>query len=641
MKNRNVTRFLAVAVSSLALAVSGCGGGGGGGGTTTDSGGGGGGGTTTISTKSQAQSAGASSTQGASVSANVGQTLSNVAAPVGKTGAPKYYSPIVGNDTKFNAMHAAQVRAMRLPANRMAAVLKKAKEAHKAGTIAIPSSSTPCTDGGSTDISGTVDTATFAYTMTMTFTKCRENEEQLDGTITASGAFSTTTADSFDMTIGNGDGAIGSGDFVVQEFKDNYTYLFAKYTADMKVLGSVTAGTTSSSFIMTANGLESYTDFINTYKMTFTNLKFTSTKNAAATSGTDVVDGAFKEEWTDAGVSKSASFTFTSFTVAWTKGTTTVAPIYNYYEYSVDGTMATAYTGFCADGNGTLIIKTVTPIRKNLTTDKTVAGKMTINTTTEIVFNADGTVTVTINGVAQPNVTLGEVESACKIQDFDQNTTSTTTTGTGTTTGSTMTITSKSTGISLNCFTDIHVNYYNTITPVAATAGTWYVDWHTQLIGLNASGHNDSTKTCTTPANTVFEEALDITGDGVCDVGLDINGAQMDSTSNGTEHFTALTLPVGYYVVSVNNWSCATDVTSDVTIQIGSSLYTGYKGTYSAAEADGLGATTGAWYRVADIVVNSSGTINVNAPDTTLNPSHKAYPGFNLSSPAQKSPRIQ
>lgn len=623
MKSTNLPKLLALAVSSVVLTVYGCGGGGGGGTTGGDTGGSGGT-TTTISNASQAGSAGGSTTQGASVGANSGQTLSNLASPVG---APKYRSPLVGKDPRFNKMHAAEVRAMKAPTKHYAAFVKKAK-AMKAGSRVPGTGDESCTDGGSVNVSGTYGTSNFSNII-MTYSNCREGGEQLNGTITVTDGTITSSSMTFSMTIGDGDGTIeNNADFRVEMFSDNYTNLFARYTADMTMSGSMDLA--GSSFSFTANGKEDYSDFIDTYSMTFTNVIFSSTMGTA--SGSDTVNGVFTESWTGTGGTESVSITFgdadtsaelttntnPDFTIAWATGT-------NYYEFSVDGKIVTDFTTSDADClDGTFLIDTTTPVRQDSTTGETTAGRVVINDATVIVFNSDGTVSVSISGGTPTNYnSMEDLENVCPIEDMEQDSSSSTDVGTSgqtqNTTGSTMTITALTSGTSLDCYTDVHVKYYNTLTPTNATTETWMVDWR-------------SSDGCTSPTGTTYEQAYDITGDGVCDIGLDIRGSAYDSWNNGIEHFTAMTLPVGYYVVSVNNYSCATDVTNNVSIQIGSSLYTGYTGTYTTYDYDG--ASTGAWFRVADIKVNSDGSVNLIAPDTSLTPWHSP-----LLAPAIKSPR--
>jgi hypothetical protein len=181
---------------------------------------------------------------------------------------------------------------------------------------------------------------------------------------------------------------------------------------------------------------------------------------------------------------------------------------------------------------------------------------------------------------------------------------------TGTASGTIMSLSALSSGPSLNCYTDVHVNYFNTTSPVPATPINWYVHWASNL------------STCAPQVNIPYQEATSSTGvaGDPCDVGLDINGAATDITSGGVEHFLAAALPVGYYVMSIDNYNCATSVVNDATLLVGDYLFGPYNCTYSASDIDGN--TPGAWCRIADIRVNASGVVDVLAPDVTLPPWH-------------------
>lgn len=647
MKTKQVSRILAIALSTAALAVYGCGGGSSSGGT----------GGTTITGATQANSAGASATQTASIGSNTGQSLSNIASIGGSncpTCAPQYRSPLAGKDKRFNKMHAAQVKAFKSPISRKAAFLKKAKAAatiHNAPTT-ILGTPVACNDGGTVTSDFTYDPADSSFSLNMTYNDCLEYGERLNGPMKISGVYSATGNETFTITMGDGNLTIESTDFKAEQFMDTtYTTLYAYYLADMSVSGSGEESTGNYSFTMTANGKEKYSDYTEVYNMTFSNLKFVSTFVAPATttgafSGTDTVNGGFTESWTGTSGTESVSTTFTSFVIAWS-----VPAGAAYYEFSADGTVATDFTpdAYCGI-EGTWVIDTTTPIQID-NNGVPLQGVMVINSNTTIKFDdpdGSGKVTVTVTGGTPTTYnSINELEATCKMADFEADTTasttvtSTTQNQTVTGTPSSMVITAKSTfptssASSLDCYTDLHVNFYKaasyTTAPTSTTAGTWYVDWHIGLIGVDATtGKNDSSKLCTSPTDgsVNYWEALDLNGDGVCDVGLDIEGGMTDDTDNGIEHFIAKTLPAGYYVVSVNNYSCATDVQSAVSIQVGNSLFEGYNGTYSLVSAEG--ATDGAWYRVTDIRVNDDGTVNLLAPDANLKPWHTG--SFGMAAP--------
>jgi len=90
-----------------------------------------------------------------------------------------------------------------------------------------------------------------------------------------------------------------------------------------------------------------------------------------------------------------------------------------------------------------------------------------------------------------------------------------------------------------------------------------------------------------------------------------------------TDLITALSIPSGYYVVSVNSYALSVaeyPTTLYLSLHIGDNIYGPYIGTVSGS--DGESTSPSAWYRVADVRVNLSGTVDVITPDLTLNPWH-------------------
>lgn len=629
MKTKQVSKILAIALSTAALAVYGCGRDGGGTAapaTTTTTG-------TTITGATQATSATGSGTQSAGVGSNSGQTLSNLAAVGGSCAgcAPQYRSPLAGKDKRFNKLHAAEIKAMKVPQMKKASFLKKAKAlaSAKKTPVAIPSTTESCTDGGTVAISGSVDDVTFAYTMTMTFTNCRDMDTESSGTITNSGTFSATTGgDTFTMKLGDADGVIEATDFKVREFTNNYTNLFAAYTADMIMSGSgdptldAQSNVTGYTFTFTGNGKEEFTDFIDTYSLVFTNLIFSSTSTGLLTtvaSGSDTINGSFKESWTAGTTANSVALTFgdadttaevttntnPDFTIAWETDWAT------YYKFSVDGQVATDYTtpsdADCLDG--TFLIDTTTPINESLSTGLTTAGQMTINTNTTVTFNSNGTVTVTVSGQTPVSYTSqAALEAVCPIEDMEQDTSSeqtfdNTATTTTTTSGTTLLATLSWTGTgcpTTGCTSDmdLHLAHYVSA-PTSTSAAT---DWEIYFSNDDPSTvlPNDDTST-----PTITNTAGDTIG------GYEGNLDYDDTDGYGPEHITVESLPTGYYVLYVDDYSMDSDTTATVTVSlnIGGNLYTFPTHAFTST------ATTS--YRVVDIQVDSAGTVTLLTPDTT------------------------
>lgn len=583
---------------AIALFFTACGGGGGGTTTTT---------TTTTTTPASTTAVQSSSAGTGAVSASTGttttfQNISKISVAGGQ--APKFKAiSVPGGNAGLDK--AALLTGGMGDSPMMKAAVEKAHMAAQAGPKA--TTSTACTDGGS--YTGGVASST---NYTVTFTNCKEGGNMYDGKVTMALGAATGSSVPITMTFA---GKTTTTKFTITSFSGTYDVAVLKMEMNLKIVNTYTPGATSTAYTyaMVADGTMNLTDYstTNTYAFTFTSFGNTVVVSSGTAFST-TISGKFAESWTDAGVSSSVTMTYTSFKVDMTDDLTNTT-------LSPSGTVSIVYTPSTKCSVTSVTVATVTPIKYVNATGKTIAGKITLNSTTSVTFNADGTVTVSDGTNSTSYASSYDMGKECPFAVPNADTaappaaTSTTTTGV---TATSMTVTSVSkaaTGGSLACYTDLHVNYYNVVAPTATTAGTWYVDWHS---GLG----------CTNPTTFTFEEAKDIDSDGTCDVGLDINGAAMDDTSGGLEHFTALKLPAGYYVISMNNYSCATGTTNDVTIQLGSNVYGPYAASYTASSADGT--TLGAWARVRDVRVNASGTVDVLSPDTNLSPWHSGTFGF-------------
>lgn len=413
MKTKQVSRILTMALSAAALAVYGCGGGGSSSAPATP---------TTVTTSAQASSAGATSASTATVSANMGQTLSTVASPLP---APKFRSALAGKDPRFAKFNQALATAMKAPRNRVAEI-RKAQSLNRAPLL---EATYDCTDmsetANTTNIMymsiTTTDSTTFEASIT--FTNCRMDTAMFNGPMTMTYTTNTqTSTTSFTTKVGSGNNIIdASGDFVTDLYPDSSTTStsYATLSMDLTETGSENNSTTPPSYSFSANGVMKYVEgSSNSYAISLTNVTFAYSE---ATSGkmTTTSNGTFGESWTEGGVSKSTSITFVSFVT-----TETPASDYSYVDYTADGKVTVDNTGFCADGDGTWVIVTITAIREMIATGEIVAGKLTINTTTDVEFQPDGSVIVTASGGTPTTVTKAEfdaIESSCAIADLNDN----------------------------------------------------------------------------------------------------------------------------------------------------------------------------------------------------------------------------
>jgi len=142
------------------------------------------------------------------------------------------------------------------------------------------------------------------------------------------------------------------------------------------------------------------------------------------------------------------------------------------------------------------------------------------------------------------------------------------------------------------------------------------MDWH------QGKTYPGSTGSCTDPIGISFGDAFDLDAGhtGTCDIGLDFD----DTNGYGPEHITALKIPSGYYVVSVDSYALNPSeypTTHYLSLHIGDNIIGLYSGTLSDSDGEG-GKSPAAWFRVADVRVKADGSIDVIAPDPSLNPWH-------------------
>lgn len=456
-----------------------------------------------------------------------------------------------------------------------------------------------CRDYGSYNYTGTYDSSTGSYDLTFTFSLCRANNFQYNGTVKAIGTAGNPT-----IYLGE-----ASAQLSILNFANDYSTLISYMKA--AVTYTLSGGGTSSdaNYVMTVNGKISAFDYmmLSTCTLVFNKLVLGYSMSTDPSTLDETVsvtaNGGVTEAWSVA----TLKITLYDFNVMQTKYWSASSSSFTSGDLEVNGRVTINYqpNSFCFEG--TLDVSTPSPITNDYTTEITTQGALTINTNTAVQYDSVGGITVTTNGDSPLSYASEYVlTKLCNFFGMEQ-TTPPFVGMYGTAAGDTMTITALSMGSNLNCYTDVHVNYYPISNPISTSTITWYIDWHT---GLG----------CTSPSSIPFEEALDITDDGTCDVGLDINGAEMDYTSGGVEHYTSTILPEGYYVVSINNYSCATDTTNLATIQIGDFLFGIYDCAYTAS--DGEAENANAWCRLADVRVNSSGIVDVIVPDGNLSPWH-------------------
>jgi hypothetical protein len=455
-----------------------------------------------------------------------------------------------------------------------------------------------CTDYGTYEYSSAYNSG--KYSISFSFNLCRQNGFQYDGIYSVAGSSDLFTGRMYGLKILN--------------FHNNYTTLIGSLlgvSLSYTMQGSGIASAATYTFTA-KGGLQAFDYYsLGQHTMTFSNLetKYSvqtdSVTNIETTSLT--TNGIYSVKWS---TNNTAKLTYTDFRVDIQKQLSN-----DINDVSMAGGIAVDYTPDL-DFEGVFDVSTTTPIRTIETPfpPKTTQGTFTINNAATAQYGASDTVAVTTTG--DTTLDFAKEFTLMKQSDFyamEQQLPIVVGQG-GTATGNIMSISALSTGVTstdLNCYTDVHVNYYTQTSPTVSDTILWYVDWHQEL------------SSCTADPNIPYQQGTSSTGvaGDPCDVGLDINGASTDITSGGVEHFLAANLPIGYYVLSINNYSCAATVTNVATMLVGDYFFGPYDCTYTSSDGEG-GHDPGAWCRLADMRVNNDGTIDVISPDVLLNPWH-------------------
>ena len=479
-------------------------------------------------------------------------------------------------------------------------------------TTPVPSTPTSvaCTDGGTYSYSGTFTAP--SYALTLAFNGCRMGGYQYVGTYTLSG-----TPTNFTITLGS-----GSATFNIFNFNSSYTVLLAYLKANLSFTMTGAGTLPNTACTITSTGSINTFDYflLDTYTMTFSGLKsdYTFSTNATTLDQTTSItaNGSFSESW--AAQTKSLSIGLTNFQVDRVKLNATVPP-YSEDDTSVSGRIAFSFNPRSFGFAGLFDVVTQTPVHYVYGPPKTTnVGTVVINGTATAQYTGGGSVDVTVIGDPTAQSYINEY-TLMKVSDYaameQDKPPLLGPTSLSPVTGSTMAITLTWVGPSGTSTSDmdLHLKYYNTAPPPAAPADPiWHLDWH------QGKTYPGSTGSCTDPIGIAFSDAFDFdTGHtGVCDVGLDFD----TTTGYGPEHITDLKLLNGYYVVSVNSFSLHTDASATLylSVHIGDNIFGPYTATLSAA--DGEGTDSASWFRVADVRANANGTVDVLAPDATVDP---------------------
>ena len=458
-----------------------------------------------------------------------------------------------------------------------------------------------CADGGFYKYSGTTTGTT--WDLSVTFTGCRQNRFQYEGTCSITGGTPTDIIVKLNA----------AGTFNIFYFNPDYTVLidYLKEEVTFSIAGSGTA--TDASYAIKASGKVTNFDYflLDTYKFNFSQMTMNYVLSTDPVSHNEttslVISGIFSETT----LVKGLSMTTTAFSIERVKQYS--AGGFSGDDTTVSGKISFGYRpdGYCFEG--TYLVETITPVHTDYALNHATAGTLTINGVATAEYNAGGDVEVSVAGSSPLNYANELVlMKICNYSAMEQNIPPLLG-QTGTASGNTMAVTLTWYGPSGSASDmDLHLKFYSSPTPTTGTSETWHVDW------AQGKTYPGSTDSCSDPYGIKFLSAFDLDDShgGTCDVGLDID----DRNGYGPEHITALKLLPGYYVASVNSYSLHDDLSATMylAIHIGDSIFGPYTTTLSAEDTEGTDPA--AWFRVADIRVNDDGTVDILPPDMTLEP---------------------
>jgi hypothetical protein len=467
-------------------------------------------------------------------------------------------------------------------------------------TLAGANTAIVCADGGSFLYSGaTTTTGGYdGYDLTVKFNGCRDKRFQYDGEYTVSAG----TPEKLTVKLG------GTGVFNIFYFNSAYTVLidYLKASVSFTMAGSA-AGANAVYTIIPTGTIDTFDYFLlDTFTMNYANISTDYALSIDQATGNETTSLSVNGSFTETSEARALTITLTGFNIEQVKRKT--AGSFSADDTTLSGAAEFNYrpNDYCFEGQYS--VATTTPIHNDYALGHTTQGVLTLNGIATAQYKQGGDIDVSVSGATPLNYAREfELMKMCDYSAME---------GdippllgpTGSAVGDTMAVTLTwvdNTGSTSDM--DLHVKYYNTtLVSSPTTTETWHIDWH-------------QGKTCGDPSGLTFSDAFDFdgSGSGSCDVGLDFD----DTNGYGPEHITALKLPVGYYVVSVNSYGLGDPpATLFLAIHIGDYIFGPYIGTLSSS--DGEGEDPASWYRVADVRVNEDGTVDVLTPDTSLNPWH-------------------
>ena len=211
--------------------------------------------------------------------------------------------------------------------------------------------------------------------------------------------------------------------FTLQDYGPGYTTLISKTTMTGLPMGitlTLSGSTVTSVSTAIATGGMSIYDVATsqTYSVSLLRLydSYALSSGTTGTATTITMNGIFNESWHSAMGNETMSATFNNFQLVIAPGASSADVT---EDLSVTGSLNIIFNpAVCQNGNFTFV--TNTPIVFNDTLGYSTAGEVTINGATTVVYNDDGSITVTTNGTSQTFPNEYDLTQVCPIATLGQ-----------------------------------------------------------------------------------------------------------------------------------------------------------------------------------------------------------------------------
>lgn len=248
--------------------------------------------------------------------------------------------------------------------------------------------------------SGTMSFDTASNPLVITFTACKQGTEYMNGTVSMPQALMGSTSGSGTLTANLTTINYSTGGSKTNESVINMTMTIAAF--------STSAASLSEN--MSINGTETNVDYLHNTsdKQSFGNFSLNMTENTSGTSTTTnmTLNGSVSmdtfSDTTFTTIDTASGMTFQNLALSDTYDSSTLVDV-----LTVNGTYAIKTIPACMDG--TFVISTQTAL--TTTGSGVTTGEITVNGV-DMIFNANGTVTATINGTPQ---TITSYANACSL----------------------------------------------------------------------------------------------------------------------------------------------------------------------------------------------------------------------------------